>query len=215
MIGIPHLLIPHAAIPHGTLPGDFSHYSIYSYDGVIETLIAVAPAGATQINVPHAADETKTYRIRSVSASGVESTDYAELTVERNGDGDVIADRPNAPTATARAVADGYVMVTVVYDPRNAAKAVSTIQIAKRTGGMSGPYDWESPEATITDVSTRKILSYEETVGPYGHNAAVSLAVRAVAADGTPSDIFELPHVVADRLPPDDQNYVEAEEDDL
>jgi hypothetical protein len=140
----------------------------------------------------------------------VKSTGYAELTVVREGDVTVVASRPNTPSATAKAAAAGYLTITVVYDPRGQTKEPGTIQIARRLV-FDGDYDWDAPEATITAVNVRRIKAYEATIGPYAHNASVLLAVRAVAADGTPSEIFELPAAAADQVPPDAQSYIAAE----
>lgn len=178
--------------------GGYNLYRSQADAGDPDYAAPVGAAGASAREIatfswlPHAANATYVYAVRSIGGGGVESAPSAlSKTVPFDDAGDPAALQPNSVTNLAvRAIAAGRFEVSWGYLIEEEDAPPAHFEVYSDHG--AGTIDFETPIGAVVYVPRRSRFSF--VTGSHEHGAVLTFAVRAVSADG---GVAESPLAVA------------------
>lgn len=194
---------------------DLSAYTVYRGVNAVDWANQVGSIGAGNASIDlaglgHVADVEYWYGVRATSKAGVQETNTDRIVrVIIDSEGNLIGPAPNAPlAASAKAIADAEISLTVVYSARGQAGVATGVQVAEVSG--AGVPNWGSLITTVTVRSsgmTRRTVTLDES---WADGETVRLAVRAATAAGATGDELLVNPVAVDATAPAAVEYVEA-----
>ena len=190
--------------PLARLPTPLQGYNVYTR-GVptgADTLIAVAPAGDTSVDlIGYAAGSERHVRVTAVSRVGVESADAVVLRRAAFDSGNtVVPVVPNAPVASQlERSSAGAVAVRWTYLPAGHAIAPATFRVYV-TQGESLAFTFGTPQYTVSYANRH---SFTQSLGTFAHGTKVNVIVRSVSAAGSEESNWTIVSAVADAMAPE------------
>ena len=153
--------------------------------------------------------------VRSLSEAGRESSllaaDLRTCRVRISAAGVLQGSAPNALTSAALSPGPGGTMIlTYRYSIRDQAAAPATLQVAQRVGG-----EWDFDHPIDVFFLTGPTCSSAALSPAWAHGTSVQLAVRAVAADGSPGPYLVTTSAVADSVAPAQVAWLAGYSEDL
>jgi len=202
---------PVGHFPQGYWPGglDAGGYNVYRGAPTIDydTPVGYVPPGVKTIDLAglgHVADTEYFYGVRCISSAGVEEANTDRVVrVIVDDEGQLVGPPPNAITwARVAPAAGGKMTVDYRYNAAGQRGVATQLQVAEATAGVP---DWDN----VIDTVSIGVWRFT-TTDSWPHGATVTLAVRAITADGAAGPAYLCDAAVADSEGPPAVTYMEA-----